>query len=623
MTIFQKRFSVLFPGTFVTAFLFSLFSLAFIITPYWTVGETPTSRLVLLMVTIVTGLVWCVAAGAGLRAHFEPIEWVIFAMLLAAMAALNFQQLTGVIPWRGDEDFHIAKTLFVAQKFVLIGKWILLGLIAYTVFLFLAWKKPRWAEIAGALITLGVVVFFIEANPFARQFPVFLLRYPFVSYWFAAIAPAVAQTAGDPYHEVLYRLLPLVFAGALAWTYQRHLPSSNSGEKLLWGLSVATIPLVFYYTSISYLEMPAVFLMLVVCFRIKDLLYLDAAQLKSSPVWYCLILIGFIKETTLPFLLCFVACRWAVQYLKQKPRSPLYQPQEGSVVERQAVPFAARFLGELGVAFAVLMPLFLYLGFRNTLWGGRGYGMQLSNLIQPKAYIAFAKSFIEQFGVFMLFFIGGCILLVKRKEYATVAFFLLAFVGIPLFHITDNWIFAGYSRFNLFVLPLVLTGSAVFFCWVYERKKAASLVMGCLAIVASLAITPIRLDGSKQPYWDSYNINTSEHYYPYREAITWLKDTHPNEKVLIVGWTTSYYIDFYAGKYDWKNWEVLKRDRKIRNEADFISHALATAKKQKTPVVLVHVISVEFPVVTENSGYQQEMIIQNSGHSLIVYRQGP
>lgn len=624
MTFLQKRLHVLVPGSFVTALLYSVFSLAFIISPYWAIDKNPTNRVLLLLVTVVLGLAWTAAAGSRLKVDLEPGAWLVFLILLAAMAAMNYRQLTGVIPWRGDEDFHIIKMISFASIVQRMGAWTLAGVAGYAVFLVLAWRKPKWAELAGALVTLGTAAYILEQNPFVHQFPYFLLRYPFFSYWFAVIAPAIGQAAGDPYHEVLYRLLPIIFAAALAWAFQHQIPSPNLAGRLLLGLSVATIPLVFYYSSIFYLEMPAVFLMLVVCFRIRGLLFDEVEQVKRSPAWYCLILIGFIKETTLPFLLCFLVSRWAVQHLKQMPWSPIFQTPESSRVEERKGSIFSRIAGEAGVAFVVLLPVVLYVILRNTYWpNGRAFGMQLANLVNPEAYIAFGKSFVEQFGVFLFFFLGGCFLLLKRKEYASVLFYLLAFVGIPLFHITDSWIFAGYSRFNLFVLPLVLAGSAVFLRWVYEHRSAAALVMAGAAIAASLAITPIRWDGSKEPYWDSYNVDTAEHYYPYREAIRWLKSTHPGEKTLIVGWTTDYFIKFYAEKYQWMNWEVLKRDQNIQNEPLFISRALAGASKENYPIVLVHVLSRDYTAPEKTSGYKVEKVVENSAHKLIIYRQGP
>lgn len=74
-------------------------------------------------------------------------------------------------------------------------------------------------------------------------------------------------------------------------------------------MAVATIPTIFYYSSITYLEMPAVMLMTIVCLRIEPLARNDTSAIKQDVGWYALILLGFIKETTLPFILMFLAYR--------------------------------------------------------------------------------------------------------------------------------------------------------------------------------------------------------------------------------------------------------------------------------------------------------------------------
>ena len=69
---------------------------------------------------------------------------------------------------------------------------------------------------------------------------------------------------------------------------------SNSGisNKLLWALSVASVPMVYCYFSVLYLELPAAILMLVVCLRIVSPLADDGGNIRRNPAWYALILGG-------------------------------------------------------------------------------------------------------------------------------------------------------------------------------------------------------------------------------------------------------------------------------------------------------------------------------------------
>ena len=63
-------------------------------------------------------------------------------------------------------------------------------------------------------------------------------------------------------------MVPFLSSFLLVWIFQKDLSRSRPYRNLVWGLVVASIPLVYYYSSILYLEMPAVVLMLIVCFNL-------------------------------------------------------------------------------------------------------------------------------------------------------------------------------------------------------------------------------------------------------------------------------------------------------------------------------------------------------------------
>ena len=622
LNIRNKWAAILLPRTFIIALLFSFYMLAFVITPLWNLVPSVKSRLATLIVILIAGTIWSVVSGSALRVHFHLRDGVFFAVLLALMIALNYRQLTSGLPVMGDEDFHLFRTLFLTNKILQMQRWVLFGLFAFTIFFILAWVKPRWAEYAGAIIAIGVVFYYLTENPFENAGVDFFVRYPFISNWFAAVAPTIAALIDNPYHEALYRIMPLFFAAALAWSFQHHLPHSNTPTGLLWGISIATLPLVFYYSSILYLEMPAVFLMMVVSFRIKDLLQDDSASVKRNAGWYCLILIGFIKETTIPFLACYLACRWIVQFLQRKPGSPLYRQPVGIPVEQPKFSLTGAILGELSIAFSVLFPAFFYLVFRSMFTTTRSFGFEWMSIFEPRAYSALARSFVDQFGIFLLFFIAGCILLFKRKEYAKAGFMLLVFLGTPLFYIVDNWVYAGYGRFNLFILPPILLGASTLVEWASERKKGISIGAACLAILVSLMLSPINLDGSKRPYWDNYTFDTAEHYYPYREAISWLKDTYPEEPVLVGGMTYHYYFEFYDYMFNWRPGATFQRADNTIGDPEALSQALVEAQINDYQIVLFQVLDKDIPQLPNPSTFHQEKVFRNSAQVLVVYHMG-
>jgi len=614
-----KQARILLPRTFVVALLFAVFALSFIVTPLWNLLPTAPARLEVLLFTLALGVIWSAVSAGALPIHSDRKGWISFAILLIIVIALNYRQLGSSIPWRGDEGIHVMRTIYFMNTAIATKKWVLLGLASFAIFIMVAWVKPRWSALTGALIVLGVLSYMLMSNPFGDRSRSFFLRYPVIINWLAAIVPAASSLFTNPYREVFFRIIPLLSATALAWTFQSHLRISNMAHRLIWGISVATMPLVLYYSSILYLEMPAVVLMMVVCLHINQLLYDDLAQLKGNFGWYCLILIGFIKETAFPFLACFLICRWAVQFLKRKRGGPGFgQPVQALGVQPSSASIGY-VINELSVTFSVLFPMFLYLILRSSLADLRSFGFQLSNLLEPKAYSAFAQSYVDQFGVFLLLFVAGVVLLVKRKEYMKTSFILLVFLLDPLFHIVDSWLYAGYSRFNLFLLPLILTGTITAIGWIADWNKQLSLGIAGLTILISLVITPINLDGSKEPYWGNYNIDTAEHYYPYREALSWLSD-HPGQRTLSAGLVYPYDFDFYAHQLGWKPAGIIRRANGDESDLIALSRAFLVAEKGNYQYILFHVFGADTPQPSDTGNFRQAAIFRNSAHILVIYQ---
>jgi hypothetical protein len=146
--------------------------------------------------------------------------------------------------------------------------------------------------------------------------------------------------------------------------------AQNTAVAVAIGLAAATIPELFYYSSLLYLEMPAVALMFLVCLQADQLLSLGFADLKKSPSWYALILIAFIKETTLPVLLGFVAYRVIVQLSLSAFRSS----------------WKRLLRNELFMAVGTLLPLFLYLFFRIYFGNPRTFDFVPANLLVFRSY---------------------------------------------------------------------------------------------------------------------------------------------------------------------------------------------------------------------------------------------
>ncbi len=568
--------------------------------------------MMILIGSIFLGIVWSILAGSDLKLGIILREVFFFALLLVVIFILNYRPLGSVIPWRGDEDRHIIYTLQLNSQFPWYGY---IFLLTWVLILYLAWHKPRWAIIAGALFLWQILLSYPPDSLYGD------LRYPYINYWIFALALHPAMLVINQYHEILFRIIPFLSVVALAWTFQRSLDQKEVHTKLLWGLSVAAIPIVFYYSSILYLEMPAIFLMTIVCIRIGNLINMDFVELKQDIGWYALILIGFIKETTLPFLLCFLIYRTIISLWDKIRGKKFLLHAEVNAQIKPKTPIFQFVRGEFAVYFVTLFPIVYYLLFRTIFENTREYTLTLTNLFDISVYSVIARSFLEQFGIFLFLFIGGCVVLIKKKEYSIFWFYIILIIGYALFYLLDQNEYIGYSRFNLFYLPPILAGSGFLIKAVYERRKLFGTLLAIVTILFSLLLSPVQKDGTKVPLWGNYFTDTSEHYYPVEEALVWLKQNNPDGTILFAGLYYNYFFDFYFNKIDWQpsKYEIFLSDKKNQDDDSNLPKALTKAENQGYMNVLFFVLGEDIPRIPEGSGFHQQRIFNNLAHSLVLY----
>ncbi|HMB25221.1 MAG TPA: hypothetical protein VKP08_20400, partial [Anaerolineales bacterium] len=332
-----------------TALLASVYILGFIITPYWLLHTSAAADVFYLALTISIGLIWLWLSANSLEIPFGLKDIGVFFFLLAGIIALNYRALNSVIPFRGDEASHIERTLELASRIPPLPGLIIL--VLFVVLIAAGIKGQKWGIFIGILIVAGTVFYFWGRNSFEDVLKgqlLFFLRWPFINYWIFAVFPKLASLISHPYHESLYRIIPVLSMLGVSWIYQRKAEATNLLSNIAWGLAVATIPLVFYYSSILYIEPLAVFLMTVVCLNAEKLLRENSQSISHIPAWYALLLVGFIKETTVPFLLCFIAVRMIVQ-VRTWSRQDLKQRSENLLRNLLT--------GEFKIAFALLAPV--------------------------------------------------------------------------------------------------------------------------------------------------------------------------------------------------------------------------------------------------------------------------
>jgi hypothetical protein len=597
---------------FVLFLLAAVYALGFIITPYWTRAQSKAGVIFILALTIGVGAIWSFLSAGSLQIRLGPIRWRYFLILLAGVVILNIRPLTTSIPWRGDEDYFILITLALASK--LSTSLVVASLVAFVLLAYLAWKKSKLTIILGIMSIAGEIILITITNPLKGISSTYLLRYPFISYWFFTIIPGLALLLKiNPYQEIFFRMVPFISTFVLIWIFQKQLTGSETVSNLTWGIAAATIPLVYYYSSILYMELPAVVLMLVVCLNIKNLLYEDFQQLKQNPAWYALILIGFIKETTVPFLVCFLGWRILASLLRKRV-SPLPLKRRLRIL-----------LDEAGIVLAVLLPILFYLFLRSTLsQQERVYSFTISNLLNIVVYRTIVRAFLEQFGVpLLLLFGGGCLLLILEKEYLHAGFILSLCILYPLFHASDILIYTGYSRFNLFVVPAILAGASILIKRIIKYRNILGVVAACVVLVVNVWISPVFIDGTKKPFWGNYLTDTSEHYYPYREALVWLKSNFGNAHIMFAGMYYTYRFEFYFNQLDWKPEYTLSMTKYLDDDSLSLSQALTEAENNNFDIVLFQVLGSELPQVKDMHDFSEEKIFKNDAQTLIVFERNP
>ena len=617
---------------FVTTLLFSFFALNFIITPYWMLASSVQNLFIILLITFGLGVLWSLNSGADVEIKFDIRHLGGIALAFLLVIALNCKTLASVIPWRGDEDFHLLKTLNLVERIP--GSWYLIGFLLFGLILYLVWKQSYLAIFVGLLTIVSAYLLFGLANPFIGLDEGFLTRYPFGNYWIYSIIPKVATLIVNPYQEVLYRIIPAFSVAALSWIILSDRKNVPLFVLMIWLFVIITMPILFYYASIEYLELPAVYLMLIVCSQINDLVKGDVHSLKNNPGWYALILMGFIKETVLPFLGCFLLIR-LIYSLSQWRNGGTFRKSK-KIYTKLDRAMLRNLLNELLIAFSVLFPVVLYLYLRAISEAvTRSFTLNLFNLLDPKIYFVIGQALVDQIGIFLLFFFLGCVLLIHNKQNLSFLFFISSALVTLLFFSIDCKLFIGYSRFNLFLLPPILMGSKKFIDQLLTHNKVMNLGLALLAIAANLFQSPINFDGTKKPLWGSYLIDTAEHYYPYKDALSWLKEKHTNEEILIAG---AYYpydaLDFYFNQLNWqpKYTQVLEKNlypangltcvpnnvSDLSNYEDVLG-VLARAEKDGYHVILYHLIGDRIPQLEHNNHFRLEKVIRNEAHVLLIY----
>jgi len=517
------------------------------------------------------------------------------------------------LPWRGDEDHHFVTVLKLIPN---IGYGCLLFAAALGPVVAWSVRNNSKRDTSGLLKPVLLAQILLTALVIAGTAwmePAWpsLARYPLFVTWLASIVPPFPMLFFSWPSEAAFRVIPVCSSILLAWHLSGRLPPKfPMAGKALYILVLGSIPTVFYYSSILYLEMPAVLLMVIVCLNSDALIRSSPRELVQKPHWYALILIGFVKENTIIFLIALVLCRLAFQLQNLWPTKNRWRAS----------------LEEARVAFCILLPIATYLCYRIFLAEvSRPYWPDFSSLSDLDTYKTLVWAFWDQFGSIALLSPLGLALL-ARKKVGALSFLLAAFVIYTGFHILDMKPWLAYSRYMLLFAPMVICASHQVILWVSKKSSKSALLLLFVMASTNLVMSPVNLDGSKKPGWGQYRYDTSEHYYPYREAIHYILKQHPQDKCQLTVLSYSYLHQFYVRPADQPShrfdprppgkFELREISREEWADADAV---LLEAKEGGFKHVVFQVFDGRVPEPRPATGFELNRVFRNSAHSVVVF----
>jgi len=519
---------IVIPAVRVRLALVALMALSFLAAPYWTTVPSVTAQLAGLAVLVACAIAWASSA-AGTLTWRTPsaLQWRDAAWIILILAIVNLRALAIDVPWMGDEDYHIMQIVHLCETAVPI--WVLtLGAI---VWISAAGRLDRPADsrllvaVVLALATIGG-----SANPHLGGS---LLRYPYLTRWLQGLmTQGLYPLERAFYQEPLFRMLPFLSVCALGVIVTASLRDVPRALRIGFGVAVATIPTLLYYTSTLALELPALVAMTAVGFAAVPLLRAPSEQVRAHPAWIALVAVGFIKETVVPFLGAVVACR----LLLALPRLRM----------RRTWSEEARFAG------ATLAPLAIYIVYRRMGSVFREYGGTLQNAFDVSLWQTLGVSYWEQFGPLAVLALLGVVIACRRRENRPAILLALAVTAAgALFFVVDEAQYIGFSRYNLVVVPALICSATWGFAWLARHTRTAAALVVCILAGANVWLSPLYRDGSKQPGWGGSAANVAEQYYPYREAMRWLHVHHHDQRVFFAGLGYPYYHQFYFQQLQW------------------------------------------------------------------------
>jgi len=387
------------------------------------------------------------------------------------------------------------------------------------------------------LIPLLVIVFSIFSQLlYVNIFPSWIKRYPSLFYLFNSVfsIPVTSVFIQNQFFiESNYRIFILVSAIVIATYAITRINSTNGLLKVLFGLYILTIPVLHYYSSLIYIDMVMVLFAFIAVFSFEQSIHWFSEKRTLNLTFFSIILLSFIKETSLVYLLVFCFFAGYIFYYKKNDdvHSKIYLWGKFAII--------------------TLIPSLVFLYFRDV--PHNPYKLVLKNLLVLGNYKVLIASLWEQFGFLLPVSSLSIVYLLIRKKYFPVIFNLCLIIGYILFFMLNGKIsstyihsdlhysgtaYFGYSRFNLVFIPSFLTLLILSINLLKPQHERKATIIFVLLIFSNQVMSPINItNGARKPGWGDYTVWTSEYKYPYDEAYHWISN-HPEIKTMgIVGRT--------------------------------------------------------------------------------------
>ncbi len=546
LIIFSRQFNFIY-RPYGIILLGSLFALAYILSPYWFFVSTLKNSIIVqtlgpqaTMVIAAFGLSVIGAVWAYLSAGDIPLSssssnngkslWrriVPVTMLALIVLVCNYPALQNNVPVLGDESYHITRVRFLhsflwkffgntnTETIIAISFVIIAG-----IFLWLKRFRTQIIFLAACVTAFGVYfVITVSGTPGVAS-RMDMLRYPLVSCWFQNLWPIWSGNACD---ERMFRIIPLVSAFGICWFAWWSIRKQNIPPIIAFVSSLAFVltPNIYYYSTILYLEMPAVTLLLLALYFIEPILTEEFKSARCSPGWYALMAAGFIKETLLPIIIGIIVLRVVVR------AEIIYKTKSLNI---------KTILDEITAAFCIGAPLGVYLLLLSVFGKARDYAFSYSNLTNPDLYIVAAKALWKQFGVMLPLAIGGLMVSLLRRRFififSTAALFLIHF----FFHFLDSADLVGLARFNLFFFSILAMPAIIFLGWLGGKSRLTLMAAAALYLITNVVLSPVAITGEKNPAWSSQlNKATTDYYFPLEDVVKWLQANRPKIPIGIGG----------------------------------------------------------------------------------------